>query len=181
MTLDLRGKRVTLIGLGTRGGGLGVARYLVDQGATVTVTDQRPAEALAEPLAALAGLPVRYVLGCHEERDFAPEGADLVVRNPGVPRRAPLLELARAHGIPVEMEMSLFFRACPTPIVGVTGTKGKTTVSVLTGEILRRAIPEVVVADGPLAELLAICPELRQLWADDPDAADDAPTGEALR
>ena len=69
---DLRGKRVTLIGLGTRAGGLGVARYLVSQGAEVTVTDMRPAEALAEPLAALAGLPIRFVLGGHEERDFTP-------------------------------------------------------------------------------------------------------------
>ena len=56
MGLDLRGKRVTLDGLGTRAGGLGVARYLASQGAEVTVTDMRPAEALAEPLAALAGL-----------------------------------------------------------------------------------------------------------------------------
>ncbi len=52
MEHDLRGKRVTLIGLGTRAGGLGVARYLVSQGAEVTVTDMRPAEALAEPLSA---------------------------------------------------------------------------------------------------------------------------------
>jgi UDP-N-acetylmuramoylalanine--D-glutamate ligase len=123
-----------------------VARYLVRQGAEVTVTDKRPAEELAEPLAELAGLSIRYVLGNHDERDFTPDGADLVVRNPGVPRRAPLLELARAHGIPIEMEMSLFFRACPAPIIGVTGTKGKTTVSKLTGDLLRATYPDVVVA-----------------------------------
>jgi UDP-N-acetylmuramoylalanine--D-glutamate ligase len=112
----------------------------------VTVTDLRPLEALAEPLAELAELPIRYVLGGHEEEDFTPERADLIVRNPGVPRRAPVLELARSHGIPVEMEMSLFFRACPAPIVGITGTKGKTTVSTLTGELLRSAFPDLVVA-----------------------------------
>ena len=143
---DLHGKRVTLVGLGTRAGGLGVARYLAQEGAEVTVTDLRPADALNEPLAELAGLPIRYVLGGHEELDFTPERADLIVRNPGVPRRAPLLELARSHGIPVEMEMSLFFRACPAPIVGVTGTKGKTTVSTLIGELLRSTFPEIVVA-----------------------------------
>jgi UDP-N-acetylmuramoylalanine--D-glutamate ligase len=161
MNHDLRGKRVTLIGLGTRGGGLGVARYLAAQGAAVTVTDQRPEEALSEPLAALAGLPIRYVLGRHEERDFTPEGADLVVRNPGVPRRAPLLELARSHGIPIEMEMSLFFRACPAPIIGVTGTKGKTTVSTLIGDILRLGNPHVVTAGNMGISALEQLPRLQ--------------------
>lgn len=138
-----------------------MARYLVAQGAEVTVTDRRPAEDLAEPLAALAGLPIRYVLGRHEERDFTPGGTDLVVRNPGVPRRAPLLELARAHGIPIEMEMSLFFRACPAPIVGVTGTKGKTTVSTLIGELLRGTFPGVVVAGNMGVSALDQLPRLR--------------------
>jgi UDP-N-acetylmuramoylalanine--D-glutamate ligase len=114
----------------------------VAQGARVTVTDMRGEEALAESLSALDGLPIRFVLGRHEERDFTPDGADLIVRNPAVPRRATLLQLAREHGVPIEMEMSLFFRACPAPIVGVTGTKGKTTVSTLAGALLREAIPE---------------------------------------
>ncbi len=161
MEHDLRGKRVTLIGLGTRAGGLGVARYLTSQGAAVTVTDMRPAEALAEPLTALAGLPIRFVLGGHQEQDFTPERADLIVRNPGVPRRAPLLELARSHGIPVEMEMSLFFRACPAPIIGITGTKGKTTDSTLTGELLRSAFPDVVVAGNMGVSALEQLPRLR--------------------
>ncbi len=59
MGQDLRGKRVTLIGLGTRAGGLGVARYLAQEGAQVTVTDLRPAEALSESLAVLADLSIR--------------------------------------------------------------------------------------------------------------------------
>jgi UDP-N-acetylmuramoylalanine--D-glutamate ligase len=160
VALDLRGKRVTLMGLGTRAGGVGVARYLTDQGAAVTVTDMRPAEALAEPLAALAGLPIRFVLGGHQERDFTPQQADLIVRNPGVPRRAPLLELARSHGIPIEMEMSLFFRACPAPVIGITGTKGKTTVSILTGELLRSAFPDVVVAGNMGVSALEQVPRL---------------------
>lgn len=160
MAEALRGKRVTLVGLGTRQGGLGIARYLVAQGAQVTVTDMRSEDALAETIAALNGLPIRYVLGGHEERDFTPAGADLVVRNPAVPRRAPLLQLAREHGVPIEMEMSLFFRACPAPIVGVTGTKGKTTVSTLAGALLREALPDTrvggnmgVTALGQLADV----------------------------
>ena len=95
MTNNLAGQRATVMGLGRRGGGAGVARYLAEAGAIVTVTDAQPAERLGEALAGLAGLPIRYVLGGHDESDFLPGGADLVIRNPGVPRRAPLLELAR--------------------------------------------------------------------------------------
>ena len=158
---DIRGKRVTLLGLGTRGGGLGVARYLATHGAAVTVTDQRPAKELTNSVAELVGLPIRYVLGGHDERDFTPDGADLIVRNPGVPRRAPLLELARAHGMQIEMEMSLFFRACPAPVIGITGTKGKTTVSTLTGEMLRTVYPDVIVAGNMGISALDQLPRLR--------------------
>ena len=94
--------RATVMGLGTRAGGVGVARYLAEQGGIVTVTDLRSEEALAGSVAELADLPVRFVLGRHDERDFLPGGADLVVRNPGVPRGAPLLAAARAAGVPVE-------------------------------------------------------------------------------
>ncbi len=160
----LAGKRVTLIGLGTRRGGLGVARYLAGAGAIVTVTDLRSREDLAETLAELEELPIRYVLGRHEDRDFTPDGADMIVRNPGVPRRAPHLTLARSHGIPIEMEMSLFFRACPAPIIGVTGTKGKTTVSTLAGDLLRASLPDARVAGNmgisALDQLPALSPHV---------------------
>jgi UDP-N-acetylmuramoylalanine--D-glutamate ligase len=138
MTTDYhKGKRVTIMGLGTRGGGLGVARYLVSEGAIVTVTDRRSEGDLASSMRELEGLPIRYVLGHHDERDFTREGADVVVRNPGVRRNSHLLQLARENGVTVEMEMSLFFRACPAPIVGITGTKGKTTTSTICASILR--------------------------------------------
>ncbi|MBA3450446.1 MAG: UDP-N-acetylmuramoyl-L-alanine--D-glutamate ligase, partial [Chloroflexia bacterium] len=161
MALDLRGKRVTLMGLGTRAGGVGIARYLVTHGASVTVTDQRSDDALRESLAELAGMPIRFVLGRHEEQDFTPNRTDLIVRNPGVPRRAPFLTLARSHGIPIEMEMSLFFRACPAPIVAVTGTKGKTTVATLIGDMLRATYPDAIVAGNMGISALDQLPRLR--------------------
>src|SRR3954468_13828053 len=130
------GKRVTVMGLGTRGGGVGVARYLAEHGAIVTVTDGKSEADLAQPIGELAGLPIRYVLGGHENRDFTPDGADMVVRNPGVRRTSPHLKLARDSGIPVEMEMTLFFRLCPAPIIGITGTKGKTTTATICASML---------------------------------------------
>src|ERR687897_84664 len=110
--MDLRGKRALVMGLGIHGGGLGVARFLADHGALVTVL--RGPEQLQSSLDALADLPITYVLGQHRDEDF--RAADLVIRNPGVPRESRFLQIARANGAVIEMEMTLFFRLCPGPI-----------------------------------------------------------------
>lgn len=141
---NMRGKRALLIGLGLHEGGTGVVRYLVREGADVTVTDRRDAAALEPAMRSLDGLPVQYVLGGHDGVRIA--DYDLVVRNPAVPTDAPLLMEARAAGIPVEMEMTLFLRACPAPVIGVTGTKGKTTTALWIGHMLRQWKPETVIA-----------------------------------
>jgi UDP-N-acetylmuramoylalanine--D-glutamate ligase len=141
---DWSGKRVTVMGLGTRAGGVGVARFLAEAGALVTVTDLRSEEFLAESMADLADLDVRYVLGRHDPADFV--DADAIVRNPGVRRENQFLAMARAAGVPIEMEMAIFLSACPAPVIGVTGTKGKTTTSAICGEMLRHWRAETVVA-----------------------------------
>jgi UDP-N-acetylmuramoylalanine--D-glutamate ligase len=147
MAMDLKNKRVLVFGLGVHGGGLGVARWLVKQGARVTVTDLKRADELQSSLDALRGLPIEFVLGEHREQDFL--NADLIVRNPGVPRESKWLQFAREHNIPVEMEMSLFIERLPrgaTQVIGITGTKGKTTTTLMTGAILKRANPKTIIA-----------------------------------
>lgn len=155
---DLRGKRALLIGLGQHEGGTGVVRYLVREGATVTVTDRQDAAALDAAIRSLEGLDVRYILGGHADvrvRDY-----DLVVRNPAVPPDAPLLREAREAGIPIEMEMTLFLAACPAPVIGVTGTKGKTTTALWIGHVLRQWKPETVVAGNMGISALDALPEI---------------------
>jgi len=146
------------MGLGVHGGGLGVTRFLVGQGATVTVTDLKSAEQLRPSLEALAGLPVRYVLGEHRAEDFI--HTDLIVRNPGVPADSPYLAIAREHGVPIEMEMGLFFRLCPAPIIGITGTKGKTTTTLLVGAMLRQVEPGTVIAGNLRISALELLPQI---------------------
>ncbi len=142
--IDLRGTRVLVMGLGINAGGLGVTRFLVEQGARVTVTDLRDERVLKPSIEALRDLRVGYVLGEHRDEDFAQ--ADLVIRNPGVPRESRYLQIARAHGARIEMEMTLFFQLCQGPIVGITGTRGKTTTTMLAGSILTAQYPDTVVA-----------------------------------
>ncbi|HVX29004.1 MAG TPA: UDP-N-acetylmuramoyl-L-alanine--D-glutamate ligase [Nitrolancea sp.] len=155
---ELIGKRALVMGIGTRQGGLGVTRYLLAAGADVTVTDLRDAASLAETLRELDGLPVRFVLGEHRREDF--EQADLVVRNPGVPHDSPWLRIAREAGASIEMEMTLFFRACPAPIIGITGTKGKTTTSTLCAAILSEMRADTVLAGNMGRSALACLPQI---------------------
>jgi UDP-N-acetylmuramoylalanine--D-glutamate ligase len=142
--MQLAGKRALVMGLGVHGGGTGVARFLALQGADVTVTDLRGPDDLRASLDALAGLPIRFVLGEHRDDDF--RRAEIVVRNPAVPPNSRYLQIARAAGATIEMEMTIFFRLCPGPILGVTGTKGKTTTTLLLGAMLREQFPDTVIA-----------------------------------
>jgi UDP-N-acetylmuramoylalanine--D-glutamate ligase len=159
---DLAGKRVTVLGLGVHGGGIGVARFFAEQGAIVTVTDAKTADELQSSVDQLAGLDIRFVLGEHDEHDFSKRGADMVIRNPSVPRRAPLLERARGEGVPVEMEMSLFLRFAPGPVIGVTGTKGKTTTSNLLALMLQDWKPDTRIAGNMGIPALSLLPDLNE-------------------
>jgi UDP-N-acetylmuramoylalanine--D-glutamate ligase len=135
MNMNLRGKRVLIMGLGLHGSGIASARYAAQQGAIVRVTDLRSAEILASSINSLADLPIEYVLGKHRDEDFL--WAELVIRVPGVRRDSPYLRMARENGAGIEQEIALFFRACPGRIIGVTGTRGKTTTTMLIYELLR--------------------------------------------
>ena len=120
---DLPGLRVTVMGLGLHGGGIATARFLAESGADVTVTDTQSEESLTDSVAALDGLSIRFVLGRHEIEDF--RGADMVVKNPAVRPDSPYVVAARA----VESDVSLFLRFCSSPILAVTGSKGKSTAA----------------------------------------------------
>lgn len=120
---DLRGLRATVMGLGLNGGGLACARFLAEHGASVTVTDTKDEASLRESIEALRGLPIRFVLGRHELGDFS--GADVVIKNPAVRSDSPYILAAKS----VETDISLFLRFSPSPIIAVTGSKGKSSVS----------------------------------------------------
>lgn len=130
---DFSGLRVLVVGLAREG--TAAARFLVERGAQVTVTDLKPAELLAAPLSTLEGLPLRFSLGGHPE--YLLDTVDLLVVSPGVPFDAPFLNQARHRGLPLSSETRLFTHLCPAPVVGITGSSGKTTTTALVGEMLK--------------------------------------------
>ncbi len=135
MDLELRGKRVLVVGLGIEG--VDLVRYAVAQGAEVTANDAKPRERLSDSIEQLAGLPVRYELGGHDARLAAEHDALLVSQ--GVPLDLPLIEAARRAGKPIASLTGLFLAGCRGPVAGVTGSSGKTTTTALLGAMFAAA------------------------------------------
>ena len=157
----LRGKRVTVMGLGRFGGGIAVARWLVERGARVLVTDKDSADRLADSVKQLEGLAIEFRLGEHRHDDFT--NADLVVASPAVRLDDAYLESARSAGVHVTTEIRLFIERCPARrILGVTGTKGKSTTTAMLGAMLSRRHKVWVggnIGGSLLADLATIRPD----------------------
>lgn len=139
MNVDFfKGKRITVFGLGLHGGGVGVVKFLVNHGAKVIVTDIQTRQQLASSLEKLAGLKnVEYILGQHRREDFTK--VDMVIKTPPAPWSNKHIKLALESNVPVETDSGLFLQICKNPIIGVTGTRGKTTTATLIYEILKVA------------------------------------------
>jgi UDP-N-acetylmuramoylalanine--D-glutamate ligase len=131
--MDLKGKNVLVIGLARTG--RECARFLVEQGARVSVSDLRSAEQLKSELDGLAGLAIRYHLGGEEKRWL--DGIDYVVPSPGVPMANLLLRAAVERRIPVLSEIEVAARFFSAPLVAITGTNGKSTTTTLIGAMLQ--------------------------------------------
>ncbi len=160
---DFRGRRVTIVGLGKGRTTAGLARFLVSCGARVTITDAKPREELSEGLARLGDTPAELNLGPSSD-DAALADPDFAFVIPGVRPRSATILRALQRGIPVLTEIGLFFRLCPAPIVGITGTKGKTTTTTMIGRILSRG-PRRVIVGGNIG--LSVIQELDTLQKDD--------------
>ncbi len=144
MPRNLEGQRVTVMGLGRFGGGVGVTRWLAAQGALVLVTDRDPEEKLVEPVAQIAELilkgQVSLRLGEHNVSDFTK--TDLVIANPAVPTpwENRFLRSAQAAGVPISTEIRLLVeRLNRNRVIGITGSAGKSTTSAMAHHLLEKS------------------------------------------
>lgn len=129
------------MGLGLLGRGVGDTKFLAEQGADLIVTDLKTANELQPSLDELRGFRnIAYALGEHRLADF--RARDFILKGADVPIDSPYLEEARKRGIPIEMSASLFAKLTSATIIGITGTRGKSTTTHLICEILRRAYQE---------------------------------------
>lgn len=156
----LKNKKILVMGLGLNGGGVEIAKFLYKQGAEVLVTDLKTKEQLKESLDKLKKLDIKYTLGRHEEEDFL--WADLVIKNPDVSSTSPYLEVARKNNIPIETDLTLFFKFSQAFIIGITGTKGKSTTTSLIYHILKQKYKNVFIAGNIGISPLQLMPKIKK-------------------
>ncbi len=156
---DFQNARVTVMGLGLykQGSGMGATKWLIRHGAQTIITDLKTEEELTGSVREVMfwfqkyheDYPDRkihkpvFILGKHQDDNFS--NADFVIQNPGVPKESKYIAIAQNNNVPIETDISLFFRFCPQPIIGITGTKGKSTTTQLLGAIFLEVDPRTVV------------------------------------
>ena len=126
-------KHITVFGL--HRSGVAVAKLIDDLGAKVLVTDPKSSDELQADIDLLKDRNIDFILGGHDQRCI--EKVDLIVLSPGVPLDIPILQEARSAGIPITGELEVAASRCAAPIVAITGTKGKSTTTILTAELLK--------------------------------------------
>ncbi|MDA2922019.1 UDP-N-acetylmuramoyl-L-alanine--D-glutamate ligase, partial [Patescibacteria group bacterium AH-259-L07] len=153
-------RRITIMGLGTypHGSGISTALFFAQKGAQVLVTDLKEEKELRAQIKKLQKYKnVCFILGRHRKQDFI--NTDLVFQNPLVPDYSPYIQIARENEIPVINDWTIFLSLCDNVVVGVTGTKGKSTTASLIYEFLKAGnVPAVLcgnIGDSPLKYLLS--------------------------
>ncbi len=152
--MEIRNKKFLVMGLGLHGGGVETARYLAGHGARVVCTDLQSREVLQKSVDKLSGLGIRFVLGRHNAEDF--DEADIIVKNPAIPWNSPLLS-GREN---LETDISLFLKVSHSPVIAVTGSKGKSTVVSALHSILVRHNPDTRIGGNIAVNPLSFVHEL---------------------
>lgn len=135
-----KGKKITVMGLGILGRGIGVTKFLAECGADIIVTDLKTEEQLKTSIKKLSKFSnIKFVLSEHRLEDF--RGRDMIIKAAGVPLDSLFIGEAIKNNIPVEMDASLFTKlAVGVYTIGVTGTRGKSTVTHLLYEIIKNSL-----------------------------------------
>jgi UDP-N-acetylmuramoylalanine--D-glutamate ligase len=142
-----RGKKITVMGLGLLGRGVGDADFLATAGAELIVTDLKTEAQLSESVAKLrTHANIRFVLGEHRTEDF--EGRDMILVAAGVPMDSPYLAHARKAGVRLVQSAALFAELSGVPMIGVTGTRGKSTTTAMIAHIIETVTGEPVIKGG---------------------------------
>lgn len=143
----VEGKKVTVMRIGLLGRGVGDTKWLAENGAQVLVVDDAPQEVMQPSVDALKDYKnVTFKFGPYDEADFV--NADYVLVGAGAPLQMPVLEAAREAGVPLKQSAAWFAELSGVPVIGVTGTRGKSTVTHMIHHVISQATGEDVLLGG---------------------------------
>lgn len=146
-TTDFHNKNILIFGLGVLGGGAGVVKVFDEIGASIRITDNKSEQELQNVLHDISTKFVKKLtLGKHEMEDI--EWADVIIKNPGVPTSSPFIQKAFELGKHVTTEAALYLKYSEATTIGITGTRGKTTTTLMIGDIFTQAFSERVLVGG---------------------------------
>lgn len=161
--MDFKNKHVLLFGLGLLGGGVAAVNWLLKEGAILTITDKKTQRELAPSLKQIPRLRSGHVtlrLGGHSKKDI--DAAEIIVLNPGVSSQHELIRYAIKKKKQVVNEATLFYHSCIKPIIGVTGTRGKTTTAAWTAHLMGEAHHTMLAGNSPEFEFLKVLPKTKK-------------------
>ena len=150
------------MGLGLHGGGVGSAAFFARLGSRVIMTDLKTKKELAPSIVQLRRWKnIQYHLGGHRPYDF--RNTDYVIKGPGVPESSKYLKIAERAGVDTLSDVEIFFLICPAPIIGITGTKGKTTATRLLGNFLKQGLKKRIWVGGNIRKsMMELLPRVRK-------------------
>jgi UDP-N-acetylmuramoylalanine--D-glutamate ligase len=157
--MDLRGKKVLVVGMARTG--IATAKFLKEKGCLVTTTEARPEEEMREAVQELKGIDLSTEWGGHQTETFLKQ--DLIVVSPGVDLNMEPIQKAIRHGVRVISEIELAYHFIHIPILAITGTNGKTTTTLLVGEMLKEDGKAVGVG-GNVGEPLILFADGKSRW-----------------
>ncbi|MGB9628538.1 MAG: Mur ligase family protein, partial [Thermodesulfobacteriota bacterium] len=157
--MDLKGKNVLVVGMAQTG--VATAKFLKAKGSMVTTTEVKPEEEMEEAVQKLRELGLSTEWGGHQIETFLKQ--DLIVVSPGVDLKIEPIQRAMGKGIPVISEIELAYQFIDLPIIAVTGTNGKTTTTLLMGEMFKEDGRKVGVG-GNVGDPLILFTDGRDRW-----------------
>ncbi len=157
--MNFEKKKVVIMGLGNYkdGSGISAALYFLRNNAKLLITDLKTRKELAPQIKRLKKFNnIKYVLGKHQVQDF--KNADFIFKNPSVPKNSPYLKIAKKNKIPIINDWTIYFQERPgNLLIGITGTKGKSTTATLIYQILKAANKDAIlcgnIGQSPLSIL----------------------------
>jgi len=159
-----RGSTVLVMGLGLHGGGIGAANYFTSRANHVIITDLKSEDELKESIKRLKNRDkIRFVLGGHNLSDF--KNVDLIIRNPAVHLSSPYIQYALKNGVKVDTDIGIFLneiKKITNNVIGITGTKGKSTTATLIYNILKKKYPDTLICGNIAVSVLDVLDKVKR-------------------